>query len=81
MWGQVSGVIPEFLLAYQNGTFHFEQQMITKDMHERKARMYALVDGFLALLGGIVPLEQLLEIMTWSQLEQHTKPMFLLNVA
>jgi uncharacterized protein (TIGR00730 family) len=53
---------------------------IVKDMHERKAMMAALSDGFVAMPGGIGTLEELFEVFTWSQLGLHDKPIGLLNV-
>ena len=49
-------------------------------MHERKKTMYDLSDGFVALPGGLVTLEELAEVTTWSQLGLHSKPVVLLNV-
>jgi uncharacterized protein (TIGR00730 family) len=53
---------------------------IVKDMHERKALMAQLSDGFIALPGGIGTLEELFEMLTWLQLEFHQKPVGILNV-
>jgi uncharacterized protein (TIGR00730 family) len=50
-------------------------------MHERKATMAALVDGFVALPGGLGTFEETLEMLTWSQLGVHAKPVGVLNVA
>jgi uncharacterized protein (TIGR00730 family) len=52
---------------------------VVKDMHERKALMAGLADGFVALPGGIGTLEELFEVMTWLQLGYHRKPVGLLN--
>ncbi|GJM02307.1 MAG: cytokinin riboside 5'-monophosphate phosphoribohydrolase [Rhodomicrobium sp.] len=78
--GQVTGIIPEFLLKYQNSELIKSETIITPDMHSRKAAMYAKADGFIALPGGIGTLEELVETMTWEQLGQHTKPIILLNI-
>ena len=78
--GTVTGVIPEFLLPYQTGSFQPSQQIVTKNMHERKAKMYQLADAYIALPGGIGTLEELVETMTWEQLGQHKKPIILLNI-
>ena len=78
--GTVTGIIPEFLLPYQTGAFHPSQQIVTQTMHERKAKMYDLADAFIALPGGIGTLEELVETMTWEQLDQHKKPIILLNI-
>ena len=77
--GQVTGIIPEFLLKYQQQELNLTEQIITKSMHERKAKMYEMAGAFLALPGGIGTLEELVETMTWEQLGQHKKPIILLN--
>jgi len=78
--GIVTGVIPEFLLKYQSETEIVTNQIVTKTMHERKSKMYELADGFIALPGGIGTLEELIETMTWEQLGQHSKPIYLFNI-
>lgn len=77
--GNVTGIIPEFLMKYQRGDFAPDEQIVTKDMHTRKAEMYQRADAFIALPGGIGTLEELVETMTWSQLGTHQKPIFLFN--
>jgi hypothetical protein len=78
--GKVIGVIPEGLkrreLAYENLT----ELIVTRTMHERKQRMEALADGFIALPGGFGTFEEFCEIVTWAQLGLHRKPCGLLNV-
>jgi len=54
---------------------------VVSSMHERKALMAALVDGFIALPGGLGTFEETLEVLTWSQLGIHRKPVGVLNVA
>ncbi len=78
--GHVTGIIPEFLMKYQNGGIVHSEQIITSTMHERKAKMHEMADSFLALPGGIGTLEELVETMTWEQLGQHEKPIYLLNI-
>jgi uncharacterized protein (TIGR00730 family) len=78
--GDVTGVIPQALvdreLAYHGcTTLH-----VTTSMHERKALMADLSEGFIALPGGIGTLEEMFEIWTWAQLGDHAKPVALLNV-
>jgi hypothetical protein len=79
--GKVHGVIPEFLarreLAHE-GLTHLDE---VDSMHERKARMAELSDGFIALPGGAGTLEEIAEVWTWSQLGLHQKPIGFLNVA
>ncbi|GAA6210472.1 TIGR00730 family Rossman fold protein [Hyphomicrobiales bacterium 4NK60-0047b] len=79
--GKVTGIIPEFLLKYQNENSETNGLIVTKDMHTRKAKMYELADAFIALPGGIGTLEELVETMTWAQLGTHQKPIALLNTA
>ena len=79
--GKVTGIIPEFLLKYQNENSDSSDLIVTKDMHTRKARMYDLADAFIALPGGIGTLEELVETMTWAQLGTHRKPIALLNTS
>ena len=78
--GKVTGIIPEFLLPYQQGKNKGAEQIITRSMHERKARMYDMAGAFIALPGGIGTLEELVETMTWEQLGQHKKPIILLDI-
>lgn len=77
--GKVTGVIPKKLYDMVD---HIELSdlHIVNDMHERKAKMYELADGFIALPGGIGTLEELAEVFTWYQLGYHLKPIGILNV-
>lgn len=79
--GKTTGIIPEFLLKYQNENYETTGLIVTKDMHTRKAKMYDLADAFIALPGGIGTLEELVETMTWAQLGTHQKPIALLNTS
>jgi uncharacterized protein (TIGR00730 family) len=79
--GRVTGVIPRFLLAKELGHRGVTDLRIVESMHERKALMADLSDGFLALPGGFGTLDEFCEILTWGQLGLHTKPCGLLNVA
>ena len=78
--GEVTGVIPRALMDKEVGHVGLTRLHIVKDMHERKALMAALSDGFIAMPGGIGTLEELFEILTWSQLGFHDKPIGVLNV-
>ncbi len=78
--GRVTGVIPHALMDSEVGHDKLTTLLIVKDMHERKARMAELADGFIALPGGIGTLEELFEVWTWLQLGYHEKPVGLLNV-
>ncbi|HEV7813805.1 MAG TPA: TIGR00730 family Rossman fold protein [Janthinobacterium sp.] len=78
--GEVTGVIPKQLVEREVGHTGLTRQFIVKDMHERKAMMAQLSDGFIAMPGGMGTLEELFEMLTWSQLGIHQKPIGLLNV-
>ncbi len=78
--GEVIGVIPKHLENYEISHKGLTDLVITDDMHERKAKMATLSDGFLALPGGIGTLEELIEIATWQQLCLHQKPTGVLNI-
>ncbi len=78
--GEVTGVIPKALMEREVGHAGLTRQFIVKDMHERKAMMAELSDGFIAMPGGMGTLEELFEMLTWSQLGIHAKPVGVLNV-
>ena len=78
--GRVTGVLPEALMHSEVGHDRLTELLVVKDMHERKAQMAALADGFIALPGGIGTLEELFEVWTWLQLGYHEKPVAMLNV-
>lgn len=79
--GRVIGVIPKFLATKELLHTGVTDLRVTHDMHERKALMAELADGFVALPGGLGTFEELFEVLTWSQLGLHRKPIGLLNVA
>ena len=78
--GKVIGVIPEHIHGL--GITHSEltELHISKNIRERKAHMELLADAFIALPGGFGTLEELMEILTLKQLEEHTKPVVILNI-
>ena len=78
--GQVTGVIPENLQEKEFTHPGLSKLCIVASMHERKAMMERLSQGFIALPGGIGTLEEIFEILTWAQLGLHQKPCGLLNV-
>jgi uncharacterized protein (TIGR00730 family) len=78
--GEVIGVIPQDLMDREVGHWGLTDLHVVGSMHERKALMAELSDGFVALPGGAGTLEELIEIYTWSQLGLHDKPMGVLNV-
>ncbi len=77
--GQVTGVIPEFLMKYEVGNPGVTELIVVGSMHERKRRMFDAADGFLVLPGGLGTLDEAFEIITWKQLQLHTKPIVILN--
>lgn len=78
--GKVIGVIPEFLKLKEVVHLGLTELIVNKNMHERKMKMQEISDGFITLPGGFGTLEELFEIITWSQLGLHQKPIGLLNV-
>jgi len=78
--GAVTGIIPEFLLNKERAGFNGDGLIVTRDMHERKRKMFEMADAFVALPGGVGTLEEIVEQMTWAQLGRHKKPILLANV-
>ena len=78
--GRVTGVIPQALVNKEVAHLDLTALHVVADMHERKAMMAELSEGFVALPGGLGTLEELFEMLTWSQLGIHAKPIGLLNV-
>jgi hypothetical protein len=79
--GEVIGVIPQALVDKEVAHTGLADLRIVGSMHERKALMADLADGFVALPGGIGTLEEFCEVLTWAQLGLHQKPCALLDVA
>jgi uncharacterized protein (TIGR00730 family) len=79
--GDIIGVIPRMLVQREVANKALSDLRIVDSMHDRKALMAELADGFVALPGGIGTLEEFFEIWTWAQLGMHDKPCGLLNVA
>ncbi len=77
--GRAIGVIPQFLLDMEVGHTGLTELVVVELMHERKLRMAELCDGVIALPGGFGTLEELIEMLTWSQLALHQKPVGILN--
>jgi uncharacterized protein (TIGR00730 family) len=78
--GQAVGVIPRALRDQGLAQADLTELRVVGTMHERKALMAELSDAFIALPGGFGTLEEIFEILTWAQLDLHTKPCGLLNV-
>ena len=79
--GHVIGVIPEKLVIKEVVHEKLPDLRVVKNMHERKALMAELSDGFIALPGGYGTFEEFFEVLAWSQLGWHRKPFGLLNIA
>jgi uncharacterized protein (TIGR00730 family) len=78
--GSVIGVIPEGLYSAEIAHAGLSELHVVPSMHDRKAMMAALADGFVALPGGVGTFEELLEVFTWLQLGIHDKPVAVLDV-
>lgn len=77
--GEVLGVIPQSIVDLEVAHEGLSELFIVGSMHERKEKMYELSHGFFALPGGWGTLDELCEIVTWSQLNYHHKPIYLVN--
>jgi uncharacterized protein (TIGR00730 family) len=78
--GEVTGIIPKFLMSREHALHGTHELIVTGDMHERKLKMFERADAFVALPGGIGTLEELVEQITWVQLGRHKKPILLANI-
>jgi uncharacterized protein (TIGR00730 family) len=78
--GEVTGVMPGALVRKEVAYTRLKDLRIVETMHERKALMAELSDGFVALPGGLGTIEEFFEVLTWAQLGMHQKPCGLLNV-
>ena len=76
--GKVIGVIPKSI-AHKVAHGYLTELHLVDSMHERKKKMFDLSDGFIALPGGLGTIEEVMEVLTWSQLGLHAKPCGLLN--
>lgn len=77
--GEITGVIPQFMVDEGWNNPASTRTIIVQTMHERKAKIADLADAMVALPGGIGTFEELLECLTWKQLGLHTKPVVILN--
>ena len=78
--GKVTGVMPQALIEKEVYHKNLTEFKIVSSMHERKAVMTEISDGFIALPGGLGTIEELFEVLTWAQLGFHKKPCGLLNI-
>jgi uncharacterized protein (TIGR00730 family) len=81
MKGHVTGVIPDALVTKEVAHQGLTELRVVNSMHERKAVMAELAQGFVAMPGGIGTMEELFEVLSWAQLGIHAKPCGLLNAA
>ncbi len=79
--GEAIGVIPFALATREVAHSGLDDLFVVDSMHERKAKMAELSDGFIALPGGWGTIEEIFEMLTWAQLGFHQKPCGLLNIA
>ncbi|MCI0736035.1 MAG: TIGR00730 family Rossman fold protein [Beijerinckiaceae bacterium] len=79
--GKVTGIIPEFLVGREGLLPQLKDYIVVNGMHERKRLMFEHSDAFVALPGGIGTLEELTEQLSWVQLERHTKPVVIADIA
>ena len=75
----MTGIIPEFLMTKERAA-HDHELIVTRDLHERKRKMFEMSDAFVALPGGVGTLEELVEQLTWVQLGRHRKPVLIANI-
>ncbi|PKG23996.1 LOG family protein [Niallia nealsonii] len=78
--GKAIGVLPDFLAEKEIAHKQLSELIVVKTMHERKAKMAELADGFITLPGGAGTMEEFFEIFTWGQLGLHQKPCGILNI-
>ena len=78
--GYVTGIIPSFLIRKEHALTEAQEMLVVEDMHERKRAMFERADAFVALPGGIGTLEELVEQMTWAQLNRHAKPILVADI-
>ena len=78
--GYVTGIIPSFLIRKEHALTAAQEMLVVEDMHERKQAMFDRADAFVALPGGVGTLEELVEQLTWAQLNRHTKPILIADV-
>ena len=77
--GDVIGILPDVLSGREIAHSRLPHLEIVSTMHERKMRMHALADAFVALPGGYGTLDEMIEAVTWAQLAIHAKPCILIN--
>jgi hypothetical protein len=79
--GRVTGVIPTFLIRKEHALKEAQELIVVENMHQRKQLMFERADAFVALPGGVGTLEELVEQLTWLQLQRHAKPVLIADIA
>ena len=78
--GYVTGIIPSFLIRKEHPLTAVQEMLVVDSMHERKQAMFDRADAFIALPGGVGTLEELVEQVTWAQLNRHVKPILIADI-
>ena len=78
--GHVTGIIPKFLVKREHALVSAQEMVVVDGMHQRKQLMFERADAFIALPGGVGTLEELVEQLTWAQLQRHRKPILLVDI-
>jgi len=78
--GRVTGIIPRFLIRRERALIGGQDLVVVDSMHQRKQQMFERADAFIALPGGVGTLEELVEQLTWAQLQRHRKPILLADI-
>jgi uncharacterized protein (TIGR00730 family) len=76
----VTGIIPAALVARENPYTEVDEYVVVDNLHQRKMMMFERSDAFVALPGGLGTLEELVEQLTWVQLDFHEKPVIIANI-
>ena len=77
--GNAMGVIPKFLVEWEQQHEGLTELAVVSDMHSRKKMMYDMCDAAIVLAGGIGTMDELFEMLTWNQLKIHDKKIYFLN--
>lgn len=78
--GHVTGIIPDFIQAFEVGDPGVSELVVVDSMHARKRAMFERADAFVVLPGGLGTLDESIEVITWKQLQQHAKPVVFVDI-
>jgi len=78
--GKATGIIPQFIMEFEVGNPGLTELIVVDSMHDRKRAMFERSDAFVVLPGGLGTIDETIEILTWKQLQQHSKPVVLLDI-